>query len=68
MKLSIVMTYHERLFQLENTLASIKYWAPDDFELIIVDDASKFAPLDETFRAKFIELPIRLVRIEKKTA
>lgn len=40
MKISIVLTYYQRIRQLLNTLESFKQYNPDDFNVIIVDDDS----------------------------
>ena len=40
MKISIVMTYYKRIRELKNTLHSFIESKHDDFEVIIVDDAT----------------------------
>ena len=42
-KISIVMTYYERLHQIKNTLNSFKKYINNEFEVIIIDDGSEFS-------------------------
>lgn len=59
---SIVMTYHERLGQLRNTLRSFQLHGYRDVELIVVDDASVTEPIDaRQFTA--LPFPVRVVNM-----
>ena len=65
MKLSIVMTYHNRPKQFDNTLRSIYSQEDPDMELIVVDDAS-----DEGLGARQIlddwDVPVTLIEVSKE--
>lgn len=60
MKLTIVMTYFERLFQLERTLQSITAPAGIDVDIIIVDDAS---PTTIPY-IRDVNMPVTILKIE----
>lgn len=61
-KISIVMTYYERLHQLTTTLKTFKMHGYKDIEVIVVDDASPTQPLDEE-TVKTLPFPIKAVRM-----
>lgn len=64
---SIIMTYCDRLEQLNNTLRSFEFHKYSDIEVIIVDDGSKIEPISEkmfssfTFPIYVINMPIKKV-------
>lgn len=64
MRLSIVMTYHNRLEQLDNTLRSIYAQEDPDLELIVVDDAS-----DSGMQARIVlddwDVPVTLIEVSR---
>jgi glycosyltransferase involved in cell wall biosynthesis len=60
-KIAIVMTYFDRQFQLNKTLASISKSSHKDFEIIIVDDNS---PLDIAIGN--YSFPITVIKIKNK--
>ena len=61
---SIVMTYYERKAQLEQTLNSFMEKAYDNYEVIIVDDASPSQAIDtECLKRKFPDIPLKIVSI-----
>jgi glycosyltransferase involved in cell wall biosynthesis len=61
-KISIVLTYYQRLRQLLNTLESFKQYNPDDFNVIIVDDDSP----DDIILAEY-PYDITLLKVKDKT-
>jgi GT2 family glycosyltransferase len=66
--ISIIMAYHNRRQLLINTLRSISYnnQGKDDFEIIIVDDASDKEHLIGDLPGKFPELHIFVIRLAPK--
>lgn len=61
-KISIVMTYYERLHQLTTTLKTFKMHNYQNIEVIVVDDASPTQPLDEE-TVKSLPFPIKAVQM-----
>lgn len=68
MKVSIVMAYYNRKTLLESTLKSIQHTSYDDYEIVIVDDASNKDNRIEDLVDLF-DMDIRVIRIDpnKKT-
>jgi glycosyltransferase involved in cell wall biosynthesis len=62
---SIVMTYFDRMAQLFASLRSFQLHNYEDFELIIVDDASVHEPLSEDL-FNSLGFPVKLVVMPKK--
>ena len=61
MRVSIVMTYYNRPFQLSKTLESISNSLHDNFNVIIVDDAS-----DEDIVLPELDYPVNVIKINKE--
>lgn len=61
MKIIIVMTYFDRLFQLQRTLKSIAGTSHENFEVIIVDDCSNEKP-----EIGISNFPIEIIRTKNK--
>jgi len=61
-KLSIVLTYYQRQKQLNKTLESFKQYNPDDFNVIIVDDASP----DDIILPE-LSFEVIIIKLENKT-
>lgn len=61
MKVSIVMTYYNRRPQLIRTLRSIELTDHDDYEVVIVDDAS-----DQGIEDLQTQFPIKLIRVDER--
>ena len=67
MKISILMTYYKRIRELKNTLHSFRESKHDDFEVIIVDDATGDGEHDsKSVVGEFSDLDIKLIRIDPK--
>ena len=65
MKISIVMTYFKRIKELKNTLHSFRESKHNDFEVIIVDDATGEGEHDSrNVVDEFPDLDIKLIRID----
>lgn len=64
MKISIVMAYYNRRALLIKTLESITNTTYDDFEIVVVDDAS--TQLINDLPSMFPTLDIRVIQIDKK--
>lgn len=62
MRIEIVATYYDRLPQLINTINSLNKYKRDDFEFIVVDDAS---PAELTHLNN--EFPLAVLRMQNKT-
>ena len=66
MKISIVMAYHNRRALLVKTLESITNTTHDDFEMVIVDDASIAAQRITDLPELFPKFNIKVIQIDKK--
>ena len=65
MKISVVMTYYKRIRELKNTLRSFRESAHNDFEVVIVDDATGDGEHDSRLiSSEFCDLDIKLIRID----
>lgn len=60
--ISIVMTYYDRIAQLNNTLRSFDIHKYSDFEVIIVDDGSQNEPINENTFNNF-DFPITVINM-----
>ena len=60
--ISIIMTYCDRLNQLNNTLRSFQYQNYTDFEVIIVDDGSIIEPINDMM-FKSYSFPIHVINM-----
>ena len=65
MKYSIVMAYHNRQFQLINSIISISKSICKDIEIIIVDDNSREEQRIESIINRFPLLNIKIIRINE---
>lgn len=67
MKVSVVMTYYNRRPQVIRTLRSMSMSEWDDFEVVVVDDASdegqRIDDLPTLFQSKF---PVKVIRIDER--
>lgn len=66
MKVSVVMTYYNRRSQLIRTLKSITMSEHNDYEVVIVDDASDQRIEDDLLSLELSRLPIKLIRIDER--
>lgn len=64
-KISIVMTYHNRPYQLLTTLKSIKYYYGSSVEIIIVDDASDDGKQASNVLSSVNGLDVKLTAVDK---
>lgn len=62
MKITIVMPYYDRQYQLEKTLSTISKSAHSDFSLVIVDDGSP-SPI----KLPDVPFPVEIIRITSKS-